>query len=180
MTWGVFLHPRIITFDLIPHGEKIDFWKSLHPTNWVSQNPFKNVCKVNSKENVVKNFLKFFVRDFEFSWVLVKKYCVLYEKASIWSYLFVSNVGFSISDDPTSLALSEVIYLIFTQKWPKMRFLWKNRNSCENHEIWSRMVWKWVPHDMNDILGPYHDRISKKISTFSLRILVRKNGLFLP
>ena len=122
--------------------------------------------------------MKIFFHDFGFSWVLVKKYRVLYEKASIWSYLFVSNVGFSISHDLTSLALSEVIYLIFTQKWPKMRFLWKNRNSCENHKICPRMVLKWVLHDLNDILGPYHDRISKKNSTFSLRILVRKNGIF--
>ena len=123
----------------------------------------------SSKSKVVKKFFKKISKlfhEFGFSWVLVKKYRVLHEKAPIWSYLFVSNVGFSISHDLTSLALFEVIYFIFTQKWPKMGFLWKNRNSCENHKIWSRMVWKWVPHDLNDILGPYHDRISKKFQLF--------------
>ena len=61
-----------------------------------------------------------------------------------------------------------------------MFFLWKNRNLCKNHKICSKMVWKWVPHDLNDILGPYHFRISEKISTFSFRILVRKMSNFYP
>ena len=126
--------------------------------------------------------MKIFFHEFRFSWVLVTKNRVLYEKASIRSYLFVSNVGFSIFHDLTSLALSEVTYVIFTQKWPKMSFLWKYRNSCQNHKICSRMVWKWVPHDLSELLGPYQFWIFEKKSNFflkdfskdfSLRILLR-------
>ena len=31
------------------------------------------------------------------------------------------------------------------------------------------MVWEWVPHDLNDILGPYHFRISEENFNFFLK-----------
>ena len=40
------------------------------------------------------------------------------------------------------------------------------------------MVWKWVPHDLNDILGPYHFRISEKNFNFFLKEFSKENGLF--
>ena len=88
MIWGVFLDPRIITFDIIPHGEKIDFWKSFDIFNTPSQNPFKNVCKVNSKENVVKKKkLKIFftILDFHEFW---SKNIVFYMKKHLFGHIF--------------------------------------------------------------------------------------------
>ena len=50
-----------------------------------------------------------------------------------------------------------------------MGFLWKNRNSCQNHKICPISVWKWVLYDLNDLLGSYHLWISKKNQIFFLK-----------
>ena len=115
--------------------------------------------------------LKILFYDFRCWWVLVEKYSVLYGKAPIWSYLFESNIGSTISHDLSSLALSEAIYPNFTYKWPKWVFLGKSQNLLLNHKIWHWTVWKWVLHKLNDIFRPYHLWIFEKSSTFPVRIL---------